>query len=50
MSMRVFALALVVAQVMACGKRIVNRYFEHASLGGSAGIQAGPGSMAKHLL
>jgi hypothetical protein len=49
-AMRVFALALIIAQVMACSKRIVNGYFEHASLSGSACIQAGPGSMAKRLL
>jgi hypothetical protein len=33
---RILALALIVAQVMPCRKRIVNRYFEHASLSGSA--------------
>jgi hypothetical protein len=35
---------------MACGKCIVNRHFEHAFLFGSAPIQAGPRSPAKHLL
>ncbi len=33
--MRILALALVIPQVMARGKRIVNRDFEHAALGGS---------------
>jgi hypothetical protein len=33
---RILALAFVVAQVMSCGKSIVNGYFEHASLSGAA--------------
>jgi hypothetical protein len=36
MAVRIFALAFVVAQVVTCGKGIVNCYFKHASLGGSA--------------
>jgi hypothetical protein len=33
---RIFAFALIVAQVMARGKGVVNGYFKHASLSGSA--------------
>ena len=32
MTVRVFALSFVVAQVMSCGERIFNRDFEHVSL------------------
>jgi hypothetical protein len=35
MAVRIFALALVVAQVMARGKSIVNRHFKHESLDGT---------------
>jgi hypothetical protein len=42
MPVRIFALALVVAQVMARGERIVNCYFEHALLGSQAEISRLP--------
>src|SRR5208337_2930326 len=47
---RIFTLALVVAQVMARRKRIVNCNFEHASLCGSTRLQDGPRRIAKHLI
>src|SRR5258708_35027114 len=36
MAVRIFALALVIAQVMACGEAVVNCDFEHGLLSGRA--------------
>jgi hypothetical protein len=51
MAVRIFALALVVAQVMSRGKGIVNRNFEHASLSGRRQYMDGPRlTSRKHLI